>query len=162
MVRVSVAIAAVMLLTACGFQLRSYNLEANVQSFAISGMQRAQVATPLRQALLQLGATEGIAAGADVVIALLDQRSERRSVSTAGQARAAEYEIDYGIQYQLLDGQGAALTDAQWIERQRIYRIDRDNIVGSSEEQNLLRREMLQDVVGQIIRAIDLVSRQPD
>lgn len=147
-------------LAGCGFQLRGYELDANVQSFAITGMTRAQVVAPLKRALQQAGAEEVAQSEANVVVALLDQRSERRSVSTAGQARVAEYEVDYAVQYQLLGADGTELTPSTWIERQRIYRLDRGNIVGSSEEQALLQREMLQDVVGQIVRAMDLVSRQ--
>ncbi len=146
-------------LVGCGFQLRRYELDANIESFSISGMERAQVAGPLRQALRQIGANETGDSDADVVVVLLDQRSERRSVSIAGQARAAEYEVEYAVQYQLLDKTGVELIAPTWIQRQRIFRIDRNNIVGSSEEQSLLQREMLQDVVGQMIRTMDLVSR---
>ena len=54
---------------------------------------------------------------------------------------------------------GVELVAPTWIERERVYRIDRGNIVGSSEEQSILEREMLRDVAGQIIRAMSAVSR---
>lgn len=146
----------------CGFQLRNYSFESSIESFAITGKDRIQVVVPLRRALRQLGVQETPPTDATMVIEIMDQRNERRSVSTAGQVRAAEYEVDYGVRYQLLSGAGDVLAAPIWIERQRIYRVDRGNIVGSSEEQALLQRELMQDVVGQIVRALDLVSRDLD
>lgn len=115
--------------------------------------------SPLRRSLQQLGVAEKAAADASLILEILDQRSDRRSVSTSGQARAAEYEVDYALYYQIVDAQGNILAPPVWIERQRIYRIDRGNIVGSNQEQTLVQRELMQDVAGQIIRAMDLVSR---
>ena len=67
--------------------------------------------------------------------------------------------MDYRVQYQILAGDGRVLAPPTWVERQRVYRIDQGNIVGSSEEQSIVQRELLQDIVGQIVRAMDLVSR---
>ena len=150
------------LLTGCGFQLRSYDLDANVESYAVTGMLRAPIVAPLRQALRQAGVPEAPANEAKMIVEILDQRNRRRSVSTAGQAQAAEYEVDFAVEYQLKGENGVILAEPIWVERQRIYRIDRDNIVGSNEEQSILQRELMQEVVGQIVRAINLVSRPPE
>lgn len=150
----------ILTLTGCGFHLRTYNFEAAVESFAIAGDQRMLVAQPIRQGLLQAGVQEADATSAALVLELLDQRIERRSASTAGQAGAAEYEMSHAVEYRILNSAGEELSPATWVQRDRIYRVDRDNIVGSSEEQALLEAEMTQDLVGQIIRAMDAVSRQ--
>ena len=39
----------------CGFHLRTYSFEGSVDSFAITGLSRAQVVDPLRRNLRQLG-----------------------------------------------------------------------------------------------------------
>ncbi len=148
-----------MLAASCGFHLRTYDFESSVDSFSIAGKTRITIAAPLRRALTQAGVDEARSAQADVVIDLLDERNERRSASTVGQSRAAEYEMTYAVQYRILGADGEELAPPTWIQRDRIYRIDRGNIVGSSGEQEILRQEMLQDVVGQIIRALDAVSR---
>ncbi|MEM7099199.1 MAG: LPS assembly lipoprotein LptE [Pseudomonadota bacterium] len=145
-------------LCSCGFQLRTYDISTNIESFAITGKTRIAVAEPLNRTLRQAGLAQNIDSPA-VTVELLDQRRERRSISTAGQARAAEYETTYGVQYRLLGSAGEELLAPTWIERVRVYRIDRDNIVGSSEEQAILERELMQDVVGQIVRSMDAVSR---
>ena len=43
----------------------------------------------------------------------------------------------------------------------RTYRIDRNNLVGSAEEERLLTSEMEQDLVQQILRSLDAATRPP-
>ena len=152
-------IIGVLTLSACGFQLRSYSFSTELDSFAVSGRSSISVAAPLRTNLRQSGLTED-KANPNIVIELMDQRRQRRSVSTAGQARAAEYETTYAVRYRILSQDGEELLPPTWLERERVYRIDRENIVGSSEEQALLERELLQDIAGQIIRTVDIASRK--
>ena len=146
-------------LAGCGFQLRSYGFEGNVESVAITGLIRAEVVAPLRENLRRIQVPEKSASEADLVLEILDQRNRRRSASTTGGAGAAEYEVDYSVQYQIMSNSGEVLAGPTWIERQRTFTIDRGNIVGSNQEQTLLRREIIEDAAGQIIRALSLVSR---
>lgn len=151
---------AMLMLAGCGFQLRSYGFGGAVDSYALVGKTNMAVVSSLRRQLQQAGVTEVSAGEAAIVVELLEQRRDRRSVSTAGGARAAEYETSLGVQYRVLDGAGTELAAPTWIERERVYRIDRGNIVGSSEEQAILERELLDDVAGQILRVMDTVSRR--
>jgi LPS-assembly lipoprotein len=152
----------VMALCGCGFHLRTYNFGTSVDSFAVTGKQNLEVARQVRQALKQAGVAETPVGQAALVLDIMDQRRERRSISTGGSARAAEYETSIAVQYRIFDQSGGELAPATWVERQRVYRVDVDNIVGSSEEQAILQRELLQDVVGQLVRAMDAVSRSLD
>ena len=152
--------AVALVLTGCGFKLRNVSFEGQLANYAITGQTRAQVVPVLRRTLTQLGLQEVSTAEAGLVLDILDQRSERRSASTSSNVRAAEYEVDYAVHYQILSSDGDVLAPPTWIERQRIYRIDRGNIVGSSEEEALLQRELMQDIAGQLMRAMDLVSRR--
>ena len=146
------------LLMSCGFQLRSYNVGSNVESYALGGNVDLAVVPPLRRTLDQAGLNQ-VSEGANLLVELLDQRRDRRSVSTTGQTRVAEYETSYGVRYRLLDAAGQELLPPTWVQRSRVYRVNRENIVGSAEEQALLEREMLQEVVGQIMRSISIVTQ---
>lgn len=146
-------------MTGCGFQLRSYSFESSVSSFAIAGDASSAVAQSLRRGLLQAGVEEVSTMDAGLVMVIMDERNERRSISTSRAAQAAEYEISRGVQYQILGSNQQVLSPATWIERERVYRIDRGSIVGSGEERTVLERELMQDIVGQLIRAMDAVSR---
>jgi len=143
----------------CGFHLRTLNLGTSLQSFYVQAPSGDEFAAPLRNALLQAGVKEAAsAAAAQAVIDLLDGQRERRSVSVTGQARVAEYEMNLGVQYRVLDGAGNELIAPRWVRSARVYRVDRDNIVGSNEEQALLEREMRNDLIAQIVRALDAVT----
>ncbi len=143
----------------CGFKLRTYSFAGSVDSFSVTGDTRSVVALPLKRALRQAGLAEATGADAALQVELLDQDTSRRSVSTVGTARAGEYELEYRIRYRILDGGGQELLPPTWIERRRAYRVDAGNIVGSSEEQAILSRELVQELVAQIIRSMDAVSR---
>jgi len=148
------------LLNACGFQLRSYSFSGELTSFAIVGRERIEVATALRAQLTQAGLIEMEPSQAALVLDLMDQRRDRRSASTSGGGRATEYETSLAVRYRILDTAGTELSAPTWIERQRVYRIDQSNIVGSSEERLLLDRELVNDIAGQMLLAMEAVSRR--
>ena len=151
------------LATGCGFHLRTWDVGTSVESAYVSADARNPLRAPLERALRQAGVTEAEGAdGAEVVVELLDSRHDRRSITVSNQARAAEYETTLAVRYRVTDGQGRELVPDQWLERQRVFRVDRDNIVGSSEEQALLEREMQNDLVQQILRALNAVGAQAD
>ncbi|MEQ8858715.1 MAG: LPS assembly lipoprotein LptE [Pseudomonadales bacterium] len=146
----------------CGFHLRSWDVGSSVETVHVAANARNPMQAPLEQALQQAG-VELVArsAGPTLVVELLDARQERRNISVSGQARAAEYEAVLGVRYRITDGAGNELIPARWLERERVFRVDRDNLVGSSEEQALLEREMRSDLVQQILRAVNAVAPEP-
>jgi LPS-assembly lipoprotein len=152
-------LVAAVSLAGCGFHLRTYDMATSVESFYVQAPVTNLLGDPLRNALRQAGVTESAsAADAEVVIELLNSQRQRRSISVTGQARAAEYEMNLGVMYQVVDGAGAELVAPRWARSVRVYRVDRDNIMGSSEEQALLESEMRNDLIQQIVRALNAVS----
>jgi len=146
-------------LSACGFQLRTYGFSAAVDSYTISGDSYANIAADIRRGLNQAGLTEKPSGEGTLNLELLDHERQRRAVSTSQSALVAEYETRLSVTYRILGVDGKELAPAVEIDRRRVYRVDRVNIVGNSEEQALLERELQQDIVGQIIRAMDSVGR---
>ena len=159
----------VLVLTGCGFHLRGNELSANFDTVFLSSVSAVTIERELTRSLGFAG-VEVVAdrSVADVVIDLTAQFDGRRSISVTERARTAEYEISLEIRYRIV-GQEPAKADAEPVETllvkdrsvrvARTYRLDRNNIVGSSEEQTLLRGEMEQDVVQQILRSFDTATR---
>lgn len=157
--RVALLLPLLLLASACGFHLRTWDVGTTVQSAWVSADPRNPMERPLERALRQAGVAQAPSPeAAEVVVELLDSRRDRRSITVSGQARAAEYETILGVRYRVTDGQGNVLVPEQWLERERVFRVDRDNIVGSSEEQALLEREMQNDLVQQILRTLNAVT----
>jgi LPS-assembly lipoprotein len=160
MTRIAVVVVLLALLAGgCGFHLRTWDIGSSIEAAHVVSNPRNPLEAPLRLALRQAGVAEaGSAADATVVVELLDSRRDRRSITVSGQGRAAEYETILGVRYRVTDGRGSELVEPQWLERERVFRVDRDNIIGSSEEQALLEREMQNDLVQQILRALNTVA----
>ena len=147
----------------CGFQLRGTDIRARVASAYVDATPRHGFAEPLRRALVRSGVRLADAPTADtLVVELLDERRERRSISVSDRAVAAEFEVLIGVRYAVRDSSGTQLIEDQWIERERVYRADRDNIVGSSEERALVEREIQSELIQQIIRSLDAAAGTRD
>ena len=145
--------ASCLVLAGCGFHLRSYDLNTTVAAVHVTASGNNLASDPLRRGLSQAGVTLAeLADEAELVVQLLDDRRDRRSVAVTDQARAAEYETSIGVRYAVEKPDGEVLIEPRWV--------DRVNIVGSSEEQVLLEREMVNDLVQQIIRALDAATRE--
>lgn len=156
-----VAVLLMLTVSGCGFHLRSYDVGSNIASAHVAADPRNPLETPLKLALRQAGVAEADnPADAAVVVTLLDSRRQRRNVTVSSQARVAEYETVLAVRYQVTDAQGNELVPAQWVERERVFRVNPENIVGNSEEQALLEREMQNDLVQQILRTLNAVAER--
>ena len=150
---------ALLLVGGCGFHLRTYDLQGSVATASVTGSNRNPLTEPLKRALRGAGVTVvDSAQDADLRIDLLNERSSRRSVSVTSQARAAEYETTLAIQYAVRSGSEQMLIEPRWVQTSRVFQVDRDNLVGASEEQSLLEREMVNDLIGQVIRSLNAAS----
>ncbi len=152
-------------LVGCGFKLRTWDMQGNVETATLSGAAvSTALGSELRRALGQAGvrvldstAADEEVEAAELKLELLAVTQRRRSVSVTGQARAAEYELMLDVNFAARDAQSAQLIAPRWLKVQRVYRVDRDNLVGSNEEESLLQREMRADALQQILRAVNQV-----
>lgn len=154
---------SVMLLSGCGFQLRSWQLDGKVESILIANNTKSsRLASDLGRAIEQAGVSlltrEDTGRTPDLQVQLLKTTNNRRSVSVGGDARATEYELSLAVNYGILDADNTEVSEPRWIRVQRSYRINRNNLMGTNEEENILQREMRADVVQQILRAINQVA----
>ena len=80
-------------------------------------------------------------------------------MSTTGNARVAEYELEVGVNVRITNGAGSELAPAQWINRIRVFRVDRNNLTSNSEEQSLIQRELRAEVGQALLRTVNAVAR---
>jgi LPS-assembly lipoprotein len=151
--------AVLLLLSACGFQLRGADLRSSVARVYLEASPRHSFAVPMRLALEQSGVDVLAKRAPDALtLDLVDERRQRRSISVSEAAVAAEYEVRVAVRYAVRAGDGSVLQEPLWVERERVYRVDSDNILGSSEERALLEDEMRDELIRQIIRALDVLD----
>ena len=152
--------AAALVLVGCGFQLRSWDLSGDFETIGLSTAGQQPIAAPLERALRQTG-LRFVEAGEDpdLLVELLDSREDLRTATVGVNARTAEFELTSGVNFAVKDGDGKTLSVPRWAQSRRVYQLDRGNLVGSSEEQTLLRREMQSDLVQQVMRTLNAVTR---
>lgn len=142
----------------CGFQLRTWDLATTFQTVRLEAARGVDLHRDLGQALQSAG-VRVVSGDADVVVALSDQRNDRRSASVTSDARTAEYELSLQVTVAVTDAEGTLLTESV-LRSERVARLDRNSLVGSSEEGTLLVEEMRSDLVGRMLRTLDVLSRQ--
>ena len=148
-------------IAACGFQLRTWELAAGIETARIDAERGVDLDVDLARALESAG-VRLVDADADVVVRLTDQRDHWRSVSVTRGARTAEYELALQVSFAVADSDGAELAAGQVLRAERVARLDRDNLIGSSEERRLLAAEARDDLVGRMVRVLGTLSRQLD
>lgn len=153
-------LAAATILAGCGFQLRTWHLDEAFQTARVEADASVDFAPALREALVRAGVAV-VEAEADVVLRLTRQIQERRAASVAADARIAEYELALQVEVAGVDRAGAVLIPARVLRVERIARLDRDNLIGASEEEALLAALMRDELAARIVRALDAVAARP-
>ena len=152
--------ALLLLFAGCGFHLRSYDVDAAFENYFIAASDTSSFAADLRRMLKGAGVAESASrSAADVVVEVLEERDLQRAVSTTGNARVAEYELEVGVNVRITNGSGIELAPAQWINRTRVFRVDRNNLTSNSEEQSLIQRELRAEVGQALLRTVNAVAR---
>lgn len=145
----------------CGFQLRTWELASTFETARIEADHGVDLDFDLARALESAG-VRLVGSEADVVIRLSDQRDDWRSVSVTRGARTAEYELAVQVGFRVTDREGSELAPLRVLRSERVARLDRDNLIGSSDERRLLAAEARDDLVGRMVRILDALSRKPE
>ena len=153
-------LGASLLLSACGFHLRGSGVDSiKLDELHVSAQDRhSQTHRQVVDALENSGVT--VRSSAPYHLQLLDEPRQRRAVSHSRGSTSAEYELSHHLSYQISNTAGQALIGPETLSTFRAYVSDRDNLVGSSEEEALLQREMRQDLTRQLILRLSRLSAE--
>lgn len=143
----------------CGFQLRTWDLATTLETARIEAGHGVDLDIDLVRALESAG-VRVVDSDAEFVVVLSDQRDDWRSVSVTRDARTAEYELAVQVTFAVDDGNGGEIVAPRVLRSERVARLDRDNLIGSSEERRLLAAEARGDLVGRMLRTLTALSRQ--
>jgi LPS-assembly lipoprotein len=149
-----------LILTACGFHLRSsVDLPAAYRSVYIDSAAGEGILK--RELTEQLGYSNGsvvaLRSEADSVIHILDENKETRTLSLSRGGKSTELELTYRVQYELLDKEGNVLLEAQKLEMVCNYFNDQTDVLGKSNEESLIFKEMQRQVADSLLRRIRAV-----
>ncbi len=142
----------VLMLTACGYQLRgSIDLPEGLKSIYLQGGS-AQLKKQMRRTLKSSGGQlvdKSRLAG--LIVKIDNERMDRRVMSLSPTGRASEYELIYQFDFTLLDKENKVLAEQQRIEINKDYFNDQEEILGKNNEEQVIRDEMYRKAVGSIV-----------
>lgn len=147
--RTAMMAGMVLLLSACGFQLRGTGMddfalkEINLQARNSHG----ETVRELEQLLKNNDVR--VHEGARYTLDLVREQTRQRTASYTSSARSAEYELTSILDYQFRGPQNTVLLEDS-IEVQKVYVHDSSNLIGSDQEANQLRSEMRRELLQQL------------
>jgi len=138
-----------LLLTACGFQLRGGGKVP-------PAMSRTHLVLPdengdLARALRPLLETNGVElVGADTedaaTLAVSTDNMQRDILTVGRQARVNEFRLHYVVRFSANDAEGKPLLAERTLELNRDYTFNEANVLGKSNEEDTLRKELYQEM----------------
>jgi LPS-assembly lipoprotein len=145
----------VLLLAACGFQLRGA-APLPFHSVFVQAAPASQFAFQLKRAV-QSGGSTRIAERpeqAEVILQIMTELQEKQILSLSGGGRVSEYQLRYRVAYRLTDGQNREHIPVSEIALKRDYSYSDSQALGAEHEEALLFRNMRDDAVQQLVRRL--------
>ena len=151
----------VVVLSACGFQLRgSYNLPW--ETLAISGVpENNELYFQIKRGLEASSQTKVItdAKQARATLVILQNLQHKAILSLSGKGLVREFQLTRTFMYRIQDAEGKEVLPASQIVLQRDMTFDDERIFAKEAEETMIWREMQQDMVQQLLRRLAASSR---
>lgn len=152
------ALSVLLGVSACGFQPRGHalNLSGLPGPVTIVGVDRY---SPLHRELSRqldsagIGITDTIS-GAGSILRLRDLSSSRRVLSVDSRNKQVEYELEESVRFSLRSGSDDERVPEQTVRVLRIQYNPEDEVLGRSNEEQMLRKDMRRDLAGRILQRL--------
>ena len=154
---------SLLMLSACGWQLRdSQQLSDSLGTvYLYSKQPHSSVINDLALAIEAFGVKVAATADeADYSLMIVDYKQSRRVSALNASARAAEYQLNAHVDYQILDRSGKALAPLETASAQRSYEFDETDFLGSSNEQQLLTHRLHTAIIRQMLTHLENVTNR--
>jgi LPS-assembly lipoprotein len=144
-------------LLSCGFHPRgALSLPEGAENIYLSGVGPS---TPLARDIAMLYTRSGGTVvderdEAEAVLEILGESSDRRVAAVNADGRVSQFELYYAIRFRLLDPRGEIIHPESSVGVTRDYAFDPTNVLGKAQEESLLRDDMRQQAVGQLLRRL--------
>ena len=151
-------VAMVMMLSACGFQLRGSNSQDNLpfRTIYLVISDTSSLGNELKRYIRASGETIVVTEPqtAQAIVELLSETREKIILSLNTQGRVREYSLLYKVRLRVKDNQGNELLAPTEIVLKRNISFNEAQIIAKEKEEELLYRDMQSDLVQQILRRL--------
>jgi len=146
----------------CGFQLRgSYSLP--YESLYIGGSEYSLVIASLKRAIRATGTTRLADSASDAQATFLPTAEAKEPIilSLSGSGRVREKRLRYRYGYRIVDPKGRDLVLPGMVELTRDLSYADSDVLAKTQEEDLLWRDMENDLVQQLMRRLAAAKPQP-
>ena len=153
-------IAMILLLSACGWQLRnSQVVPTDLGSLYLSSNDdHSDLIQELTRALNVYGAKiVPSAADASYSVVIVDFRQARRSGTINAAARVAEYQLNEEVDFLIVGADGAQLIPLSTASVERVYEFNEQDVLASDNEERRVKNGMREEIVRQILNRLRVV-----
>ncbi|MDP6264157.1 MAG: LPS assembly lipoprotein LptE [Pseudomonadales bacterium] len=157
-----ILLLAVLSLDGCGFHLRGSGRSAtqldmlHVTAFNAYGELVQKLESVLTEAGVEIEPDKSVA---PYSLRIISEKNTRRAATTTSRITVAEYELRLLVEFQLENRAGDLIIAPASLVTERVYTLDQANLMGSNEEEELLREEMQDEIIEQIIRRVEASTR---
>ncbi len=141
----------------CGFQLRgALTLPPELSPMQIQGLPAHDPLRPLLERLLQAaGVTlSDTPQSAQSTLRITARDRQRQVLSVDQRGRAAEYALFEGVRFTLQQRDGERWGNEQALVVERSLLNLQEQLLGTQDQEELLREEMRRDLVGRMVRTL--------
>lgn len=156
MMRSFAALAAVLVLSGCGFHLQGHTpLPESIRSPYVEASDRqSEFVQSLRRALLTSGAHPAEEKDhASAVVSILKDDFTRRVLSLSATNQPNEYEITYTVRFSVTAGD-KELLPPQEVSSTRSYSFSEQLLLAKTHEEAILRQDMAQTLADIVMRRL--------
>ena len=151
------------LLSGCGWQLR--DAQVVPQSIGIlhiaTQLADRDFVSELTRALDVYGVeVVTSAAAADYSVVIVDFRQNRFVGTLNASGRVAEYQLNEDVDFLIANATGTPLTNLFTASVERHYEIEERDLLSSENEERLIKQEMRQEIVRQILNRLKVLPSQ--
>ncbi|WP_461516776.1 LPS-assembly lipoprotein LptE [Porticoccus sp.] len=150
-------------ITGCGWHLRGTMQVNNISSVHISAEQRYNDFYNSLSRSLKANKIDVVqnATDAQYNIVILGQKSDRRTASVSVSARVSEYQLTEEVTIMILASDGKPLLSRTTFSSERVFDFDENDVQSKEDESNLLKREMRDDLIRQVVSRLNSVANRP-
>ncbi len=146
------AIALLLTLSACGWQLRGGGGESTIARLYLTSAVPDSPFTRTLERYLQASGTELVdrADKAEYSLKVFKEKSKRRTATVSASARISERLLEEQVEYLVTRSDGTVAIERSIASVERIYEYNEDNVLATEDEARLLKNEMYNDLARQI------------
>lgn len=159
--RAVLAMTSAFALSACGFQLRGANGQANLpfKTIYIGVPETSQLGAELRRNIRASGETT-IVSDPKAAQAIVEVLSETRDIAILlnAQGRPREHTLYYKLRFRVTNPKGAEMLAPTEITLKRDLSFNEAQAIAKEKEEEMLYRDMQTDLVQQIMRRLAVLK----